>query len=134
MTFYSEMERIIKEQGEKGLDLLEHYAGIELELYRDSTDDVYSRVHGHVSGSEGELIKEFIGVLQSDDFAPSNDAYSGNFEVGFLYTKDKDVKIGDVIKIKSVDKKNRRFKIVEIDTVGLTLEIFKSFKLSNLGD
>lgn len=134
MSFYSEMEKVIANQGDAGLDHLEHYYGLMLELRRPIKSDVYARVHGSNSGSNTEVIKTFKGVVEGDDFFPSNGAFSGGFIAGFLYTRDKDVRVGDEIRIEPSDTKMRRYKVVGKESLGLTREIFVKWKLSSIGD
>lgn len=134
MSFYSDMERVISEYGDAGLDHLEHYYGLKLSLYRPEKSDVYSRTHGHTAGSPEILIKNFVGVVEGDDFFPSTDGFSGSFQAGFLYSRDKEVKVGDIVSINEKDHKVRRYKIVSRLQLGLTREIFTKWKLSSLGD
>jgi hypothetical protein len=132
---YDEMERIIQDQGERGLEVMEYYYGMDLEILRPNRKgDVYGQVHGSDSGGPTNLFKVIRGVLQGDDFLPSNNSHSGNFETGFLFTKDKDILVGDVINIRSRDDKQRRFKVVERQQIGFTTEIFTKWKLSSIGD
>lgn len=132
---YSEMEKVIKAQGERGLEQLEFYYGIDLDVLRQTTKaDAYSQVHGRDAGGPTSIVDTICGVLQGDDFLPSNDWYSGNFETGFLYTRSKAILVGDTIKIVTTDGKSRQFKIVERQQIGFTTEIFTKWKLSGLGD
>ncbi len=114
MTFYSNMEEVIKKLGEAGLEQILFYNGIELGLYRQNSSDVYSRVHRDNAGSPVNHIKDFIGVLESDDFFPVNGTHAGGFEYGFLYCKpDIDVRVGDEIHVKSKDSRLRNYKIIK---------------------
>ena len=132
---YNQMEKIISDQGERGLEVMEYYYGLTLEVYRSiNKGDAYGQVHGRDSGNVATLLKTIKGVLQGDDFLPSNDSHSGNFETGFLFTRDDDILVGDVIKIDSIDKKSRRFRIVERQQIGFTTEVFTKWKLSALGE
>jgi len=134
MSFYSEMEKIIDKHGEDGLIHLEHYYGIDLELYRQVKNSAYSTVHGRDAGQPASHLKNFIGILQSDDFFPANSTQAPAFEAGFLHTRELEILVGDVIKIVSNDDRNRRYRIIEIDSIGLTQQVYKRYKLSALGD
>ena len=131
---YSEMERILKDQGERGLEHMEFYFGLDFEVHRQIKHDAYSQVHGRDAGGPTSMVETIHGVLEGDDFLPSNNWYSGNFETGFLYTRSEAILIGDTIKIVSSDGKSRQFKIVERQQIGFTTEIFTKWKLSALGD
>jgi hypothetical protein len=135
MSFYSNIEEVLKQYGDMGLEHLMFYAGIELELYRQLKSDVYSRVHGKNSGGGVEKVKDFSGILVGDDFFQSSDSFSGNFVNGYLYiTKEEEILIGDIIAIKSTDLKSRRYKIDKEEQIGFTIEIFRKYKIINLGE
>ena len=134
MSFYSNVEKIIKTQGEAGLDVVEHYSGLHMELLRQVKHDSYSTVHGRNAGGPEEFYKNIFGVIQGDDFLPNNNHYSGNFEQGFLFTREKDILVGDTLRIKTVDSKARTFRVDEVQGFGLTLEIFTFWKLTAIGD
>jgi len=125
------MERIIKANGANGLEHALFYYGLDLELYRPIKRSVYSTVHGRDSGDPIQLVKTMRGIIQSDDFFPSTGSFSGNYNSAFLYTNDDGVLVGDEIKILAEDDKRRHYKITEIETLGLTTEVFKKYKLSN---
>ena len=133
-SFYSEMERIIKANGDRGLDVLLYYYGLELENYRPQKLDVYNTVHGPDAGGKADKIKDFVGIIQGDDFFPSTGTSSANFTSAFLYCKESDVIVGDEIRIKSEDDKRRHYKIIRKESVGLTTEVFTKFVLSNIMD
>lgn len=134
MSFYQQMEQIIKENGTRGIEHLEFYYGLDLEIHRPTKSDVYNRVHGGNAGGPTNLVKTFTGILHGDDFFPSNDTHSGGFVSGFLYTSESDILVGDTIKIVPVDNKIRRFKIVSKENIGLTTEVFTKWKLSAIGN
>lgn len=133
-TFLQDVESIIKNQGESGLIHLEHYSGIELELFReDNTGDAYADAYGKSAGGTVSKILDFKGVLQGDDFIQKSNHFSGNFEEGFLFVRDVDVQVSDVIKIKNNDV-TRKFKVDSKESIGLTRSVFTMWKLVNLGD
>lgn len=134
-SFIQDVESIIKRQGEAGLLYLEKYYGLELELMReDNTGDRYADAYGSSAGGTTSKIKEFVGVLQGDDFIQKSDHFSGNFEEGFLYTKDVDIKATDVIQIKNSEGIVRKFKVDEKVSLGMTTKLFTMYRLTNLGD
>lgn len=134
MSFYSEMERVIKNQGDAGLDHLEYYYGIELELRRPTKSNAYGRVHGSQAGTNTAHIKDFKGVVEGNDFFESNRGISPSFLAGFLYTRETDILVGDVIHIKADDDRHTKYKITAKETIGLTTKVFQKWKLSALGD
>ena len=132
--FYNQMEKIIAEQGLSGLIQLEHYYGMKLELSRQIKSGSFDDVHGSNAGQPVEKVKDIIGVLQGDDFFEANTTQSPAFVAGFLYTRDSDVLVGDIIHIASNPERSRRYKIVAIESVGLTIEVFRRYKLSAMGN
>lgn len=132
--FYNEMEKIIEKQGLDGLIQLEFYYGMELELSRQTKTGPYSSVHGSDAGQPGKPVKTFIGILQGDDFFESNTTQTPAFVAGFLYTREDDILVGDTVKIVSKKERSRRYKVTAIDSIGLTREVFKRYKLSAMGD
>lgn len=134
-SFYKNMEQSIRDNGDRGLELVEHYYGLDIELYRVlPKGDVFGQVHGSNDGKDGSFYKNMIGVITSDGFFAASADFSGNFDEGFLYTREMDLKPGDVLRIDSEDGKIRRYRIESKDNIGLTLEIFTAWKISNLGD
>ena len=131
MSMFKNMESIIKVQGERGLDNMLHYYGIDLDVLRPSVSDASSKIHGKRAGGPVKKVGEIIGILESDDFLPSNSGHSGAFEMGFLYTRGA-VKVGDTIAVQSEDGKSRKFKIDEKQSIGLTTEVFTKYSLSAL--
>ena len=131
--FLKEGERILKKIMEVGIEQLEYYYAIDLELHRN-VKDVYQDVYGSHAGGKTSLIAEFTGVVVSDDIFGSDSGYSGNFQEGFLYTSDQRPLVNDVVQIVSDDNKIRRFKIISIETFGTQTEVLSRYKLSNLGD
>lgn len=131
MRFFKNMEKIIKELSQDHLKVLEYYNGLELLLYRQVKNN-HTTAYGRYGDSNYQLVCEFIGVLISDDFFPSDDASSGNFDEGFLYTSDTNPDVGDQIEIKSDDGRIRRFKITTKEAIGTQTNVMTRFKLSNM--
>ncbi|NRA76866.1 MAG: hypothetical protein HRU18_01550 [Pseudoalteromonas sp.] len=134
-SFIQDVEQILKAQGERGLIYLENYYGLMLEIHReDNLNDAYSDAYGSEAGGTTSKYKDFKGILVGDDFIQKSDHFTGNFQEGFLYTKDVEVKATDVIKIKNADGRVRKFKVDAEESIGFTTKIFKMWKLTNLGD
>lgn len=131
MTFFKNMESILKDTSERNLKQLEYYYAIDLQLFR-AVKDIYTDVYGVDAGNKATLLSDFRGILISDDFFPAGPAYAGNFEEGFLYTSFKGVLVGDIIAIKSSDSKQRRFSVISFETIGTQDSVFSRYKLSNL--
>lgn len=127
------MEDILKNFSSRNLGVLEYYYGITLELFR-SVKDTHTDVYGRAAGNKTTKMKEFKGILISDDFFTSGGAYAGNFEEGFLYTREQGIFVADIIRVLSSDGKQRRFKIIEKETIGTQDSVFERWKISNLGD
>lgn len=134
--FFNQAEKIIKANGERGLEQLEFYASVKTEIYRDvnHSSSPYGRVHGHNQGKDGQHVDTFFGVYASDDFFASNDGFTGGFELGFMYTRSKKVKVGDTLKLKRDDGKIFRYKVESIEDIGFTTSVFSKWKISNIGD
>ena len=134
-SFYLEMEKVIKANGDRGLDQLLFYYGIDLSLFRQTTKiDVYSKVHQVNAGGPTTKVKDFTGIIQSDDYSPATGNLVTKFTSAFLYTKEVDFIVGDEIRINSADDKIRHYKVIEKESIGLTTEIIVRYKLSNLAE
>jgi hypothetical protein len=134
-SFYYDMEKIISEHGERGMVSLEHYYALNMELLRQDKKDAYSDIHGRNAGGPTKKICNMEGILVNDDFIPSDTMYSGNFEIGFLYTRDGErILAGDTIKVKTVDGKIRRYRIREQKNIGFTTEIYTKWEISSIAN
>jgi hypothetical protein len=133
MTFFKNVESVLKDYSSQALKQLEHYYAIDLELIRE-VKDTHTDVYGSHAGNKGSKVADFRGVLVSDDFFPSSPAYAGNFQEGFLYTSFTSVLVGDIVAIKSSDKKIRRFFVESFESIGTQETVFYRYKLSNLGN
>ena len=135
MSMIADMEEILEEQGKVGLNHLMHYYALDLEIHRARKKaDVYSKVHGTNSGSATEPYKEFQGILQGDDLVQHSQHYLGNFETGYLYSLEAEIKTGDTIVVVRKDKRKVRFKVEKYEAIGLTQEVFGRWVLSSLAD
>lgn len=131
MRFFKNMEKIIKELSQDHLRVLEHYNGMDLELHRQSKNN-HTTAYGRYGDSRYDHIADFVGVLISDDFFASDNASSGNFDEGFLYTSSELPDVGDMIVIKSDDNKTRKFKITMRESIGTQTDVLTRYKLSNM--
>lgn len=131
--FFKNAEDIVKRISHSGLDVVLHYYGIDIELHRQ-TKDVYTDVYGKHAGSKEQFVKLFTGIVVSDDFFVASDAHAGNFESGFLYTQELEIRVGDIISIKSDDKRSRRHKVTLKESIGTQANVFQRYVLSSLGD
>lgn len=135
MTFYSNMEDVIKNLGEAGLEQVLFYSGINLELFRQSVSGAYGRVHRDNAGGPVRRISEFVGVIQNDDFFPVNGTHAGGFEFGVLYCKiDCGVRVGDEIHVVSEDERIRNYKVVKKVAIGNTKTVFTKWEVSAIGE
>ena len=133
-SFYSEMEKLIQQNGDRGLDNLLYYFGLELSNFRQMKSDPYSKVHGANAGAYSPKVKDFTGIISSDDYSPATGNLVTKFTSAFLYTKEVNVLVGDEIRINSDDSKVRHYKVIEKESIGLTKEVIVRYKLSNLAE
>ena len=131
MRFFANMEQVIRDQSDLGLEQILFYAGIDLNLYRQDNDK-YADAFGKFSGNKTDLIRRFVGALVGDDFFPADGAAAGNFEQGFLFTKDLDIRVSDVIEVDSADGKVRRYKVDSFESIGTQDTVFRKWKITNL--
>jgi hypothetical protein len=125
------MEKIIGINSDNALEIALHYYGQELTLFRQQANTAFSRVHAKNAGGDLELVTTFDGILKSDDFSTSDGHYSANFEEGFLFTKEKGILTGDVIKI-DAGGGVRKFLVVKMEDIGYSTDMFVQWKLSNM--
>lgn len=128
--FFNEMERIVQANTESALELALHYYGQTLTLMRPTKADVYSAVHAKNAGGPMMNVGEIEGILHPDDFSSSDGVNAGNFEEGYLYTKNKNVMVGDIIVIVGGSER-RRFKIESKQAIGFTTDLFVKFHITN---
>lgn len=133
--FLSNIEQnIARTYGDIAIKRLEELYGRELRLYRQNKADVYSRVYGKHSGAISDDFVTIIGIVTGDDFFPSDSAYSGSFEEGWLYTSTPDkVLIGDTLEFLALDGKARRYEVTSKENIGQTKEVFTKYRLSSRG-
>lgn len=133
MSFVSEMENIIKLNGERGMELILHYHGLDLELYRQEVrDNVYGKVHNKNSGGPVLLIRRFIGAIAGDDFFPSTMTQAGIFKEAWLFTNEAGLIVGDEIRIFRDDGRRMAYRVEEVPVIGQTTQIFTKYKLAGI--
>lgn len=134
MSFLSEMENIIKANGERGLDIVLNYHGMDLELYRpESKDNVYSRVHARNAGGPVILTDKFTGAIVGDDYFPTTEIQAGIFKKAWLFAKEpRDIRPGDEIRVVRQDGKRMAYRVEEKPSIGQTTEVFTKWELSGI--
>ena len=133
MSFYTNVEQILKDNLNSKLEYLETYYGISVEVYRTERD-VHTNVYGKHAGESIEKVTDITCIIVADDFFTTGMVGSGNFEDGFLYTSYKENLVGMTIKILSKDGKKRSYKVESTEAIGLTTDIFERYKIVNLPD
>lgn len=131
MRFFANMEKVIKDQSDIALEQLLFYTGVDLKLFRQDNDK-YADAFGKYSGNKTDMIKKFVGALVGDDFFPADGAAAGNFVEGFMYTKETDIRVSDVIEVDSSDGKVRRYKVDSYEAIGTQDSVFCRWKITNL--
>lgn len=132
MTWFREMERILKSQHEGYLDHVLYYYGIDIKRFTPDKN-VHSDVYGTFAGNNGSLTSTFRGVLVGDDFFPADDAYAGNFIEGTCYTKEK-LLPSDILEVDSADNKVRRYRVESVESIGTQDSVFTRCRVTNLAD
>lgn len=132
-TFLSEVERVLQEFGERGLEQLMFYSGVNLDLERPSVQDsVYAKVHGKNAGGNMEKVDEFIGVVVGDDFFPTTSNWAGVFKKAWLFTTYDQFKPGDEIVIQRQDDRRMAYRVQERSGLGTTTKVFTKWELSGI--
>lgn len=133
MSFVADMERIIKANGERGLEQLLHYHGMDLKLYRrEHKNSVYDKVHNKNSGAPVSFLREFVGAIAGDDFFPTTGQQAGIFKKAWLFTDEQDIQPGDEISVVRVDGKRMAYRVEERPRLGQTIEVFTKWELSGI--
>ncbi len=143
-------EILIQELQAKKLSFLINNYSLSLELRRITPKtsgvspsslsgeyDHYGVDYGDVDDKDDslELVDTIAGIITGDNFTPtdpfSNAIFGGSSEIA-LYTKSTIVLSGDIIKV--VRTKSRRYKVDVEESLGITKEVFKRWRLLTLGD
>ena len=106
---------------------------MDIKLFRPD-EDVYSDVYGSYAGNKADYVRVFTGALVGDDFFAQDNAYAGNFQEGYLYTQDKDIRVGDILEVDSADNKVRRYKVDLPEGLGTQTTVSGRFKITNLAN
>ena len=134
MKRYEAFERIIKNREIISLKHSIDEWGVDVRVFAPRVSKE-SRVYGNDSGEVDESkYHDITAILTSDDFFTSGGSVSGNFNEGWLYTNDDNINVGQIVQVLSVDRKTRRYKITEQESIGTTVEIFTRWKIASLGD
>jgi hypothetical protein len=132
MTWFREMERILKSQNDMYLEQALYYYGIDIKRIIPDKN-VHSDVYGTFAGNNGTTQIPFRGIVAGDDFFPEDNAYAGNFIEGYCYTKE-NLLPSDILEVDSADGKVRRYRVELPLSIGTQDTVFKKYKLTNLGD
>jgi hypothetical protein len=135
MPDLSDIERILKENHKNWLATMvgTNFNRITLFLLK-SIDTVQSKVYGTESGEEGIVPVGPVEVLiTGDSFFPSDTISAGTLESADLFTTDDRVNVGDYLELQRSDQSVRRFKVVELESIGSSQRVFQKFKLSATG-
>jgi hypothetical protein len=138
MALYNKIESNIRLHSCLGVKQLLRYFGIEVivqKLQRTVYTDVYGVDAGgpHQTGQQHKV----MAVVSGDDFFQEDASFSGNFQQGWMIIDKKDehlVSSGDNIKIVRDDGTSFRYKVGQIQSIGLTTKIFKKYELVSIGD
>jgi len=131
------LETIEKTNRNKLLLALKHqerYYSQDIKIF-DKVDSVHTSVYGSASGDKPDDYMEIKGVLVGDDFFPSDSQRSGSFQEGFLYTSHEElIQPGTLISVKRSDGKFLDYRVIEQSSIGFSIEVFKKYKLSAVGE
>lgn len=130
MSFFQEVERVIKSRLPGAIETLMFYHGIPLKVF-EQVKDKESAVYGTSNGKISDTFTEIKGILVSDDFFESDSASSGDFKQGFLYTQYKVRSlVGCYIQVGNQDDDNlRMYKVNKLKTIGTTIEILHRYEV-----
>lgn len=129
-----DVERAIKNQQSTWLYVVEQRWGVNCNLFR-LVHNVQTKVYGVEAGQEGHRKHStFTGVIVGDAFNPSDDWSGGTLAEGYLLTTSKDPQVGDLVEVDREDIRNRRFKIVKLESIGTSDKVFNKLILSSVGD
>ena len=132
MSFFWEMEKVIRVNSDRALELATHYFGQPFIHKRPEKVSSYSTVHGKDAGTSLIQISGFVGIIQSDDLTTSDGAFSANFEEEYLYTSYQDLLVGDVITVDlGPDGKTRTWLVSAFENIGYSTNMFVKYKISN---
>jgi hypothetical protein len=133
-------ERVHQVGWEVKIPVLITALGMRVFIYRKPADAVIQEVYGPDSQAEGTKISEVNALILGDEWTVFDFRNVGTFEKGWMYCLASDLATykvieGDVVKFADrTDRKVRRYKIEQPESIGHTLEILKRFRLSSLGD
>lgn len=117
----------------KALQALRHQEkmyGQKIQVY-EKTTTVYDSVYGSSSGEQPKTFFTIVGVTTGDDFFPQDAQRSGAFQEGYMYTTSKkEILPGALLSIVARDGKSRQYRVVAVEGVGTTREVFKKYQLS----
>jgi len=135
-TLYSEIEDVVRRNNLVALEhILENFS-ILVNLHK-MTKSVHSAVYGTADGTMSEEAIEIRVVITGDSFWGTDGFQAGTLEEGWLYTSEPNqslVDIGDIVEVKRGDNKVRRWKVMKVDSIGHTTNIFLRWRVSAIAD
>jgi hypothetical protein len=95
---------------------------------------VYNEVYGIFAGSAKQAIRIPIrALIPTSFFTISDNVFVSSFDSVFCWTL-APVNNGDIIEIPRDDLHVLRFKLVDVETIGMEIAVVTKFKLTPLGD
>ncbi len=102
-------------------------------------EDANSQIeYEQVYGAEGNTVDTYedtfniTGIVVSNDWIPIDNVNAGSFSQGWLYTKDTNIKPGNILRVQRSDSSIRRYVIMEDLALGMNTTIKLRWKLSSL--
>jgi len=128
-NFFTKAENILALYLPRFLRVAQYYQGLEIRLHRFK-ESVYSDVYGRHSQKEWREPEELIGVVTATGSYPVSPSFAPTFEEGYFYTTDKRANVGDIISIKRLDSKGRKFTLESKEAVGSTQQVWVKFRIT----
>lgn len=133
-NFLKDLERIAKDRLAGQYEVLEYYYGVLIDVFEIDRNE-HTAVYGKFAGrGESSKVATIIGILSTDNFFASDSFYSGGFEEMYLYTASEVSLVGRIIKTHTEDGKQRNFRVERAEAIGITTDVFRKYKISNLAD
>ncbi len=120
------------------VDIVDVDTGFTFDTPQQGVDANEQIEYEKVYGAEGNVVDNYdstfniTGVVVSNDWIPVDNANAGSFTQGWLYTKDTDIKPGNILRVQRSDNTYRRYTIMEDLALGMNTTIKLRWKLSSL--
>jgi ribosomal protein S8E len=128
-------EEYLKKQKQAHLKHLIESYGIKVKLLGVSSG-TYNKVYGTDTGVNQKMapIAEIDCLITSDDFFPTSSSASGGFIEGWLYTNSDKIQVGQIVQVTSSDDgKSRQYRVEGVWARGMTIDVFKRYKIVAMG-